>query len=263
MELGPKTSTLTWKVEKLMVKARDADGRERALHALARSKQADTRDRAVPIEQWMSQRKKEIELSMRREDIGSDAHRLRKAWSSFMSHGRRKPAAYPDVDDLLAALLNVPQITPKGNLYVPSQVIQEFERQYPNLDLRWPVSDVAHAFRRAWEKYKKSGATVQMNWLIGGILNDPVKGRPTGIFLNIVGGWKIQPNPRDLLDLLALEFLKAHRAVSRCDQCNMLFIRTAPNEKRCDQCKPKAERHYKTKWQSEKRATARRGGKRK
>jgi hypothetical protein len=146
-----------------------------------------------------------------------------------------------DSPQVLTELLNLPQSSgPSGEDY--AQANADFDQRY-KMSLRgWPAAALSGVFLNAVETYRedRGRGLREINSLVGVILNERQPGplglqRRAALRVNIVGGQKIEVEPRDLLDAVAVKFLDVYRSISRCKRegCNRLFIRDYPNDKYC------------------------------
>ncbi len=134
---------------------------------------------------------------------------------------------------VLADLLNLP--TPGRPDYAEANAA--FDRRYGELrrgQLQGTPAAISGMFRRAWEHRDAPSGHDEINLYLGGILNGPIEGKPTALYINIVDG-TVTPEPRDLLDALAVEFLHSYRSIAPCERegCSRLFIREFPNDRYC------------------------------
>lgn len=78
--------------------------------------------------------------------------------------------------------------------------------------------------------------------------------RPAGLRVDILAG-TIEPQPRDLLDALALEFMRSYRMIGRCERCRRFFFKTYPSDRYCSgPCGDAARSEAQRNWMRNKRA---------
>jgi hypothetical protein len=150
---------------------------------------------------------------------------------------------------VLADLLNLP--TPERPDYAEANAA--FDRRHGELrrgQLQGTAPAISGMFRRAWEHRDAPSGHDEINLSLGDILNSPVEGKPTALYINIVDG-TVTPEPRDLLDALAVEFLHSYRSIAPCERedCTRLFIREFPNDRYCsrrhaDEARRTAQRDF-------------------
>jgi hypothetical protein len=90
--------------------------------------------------------------------------------------------------------------------------------------------------------------------LIFGYAQIDGKEHPPGLRVDLLAG-KIEPVPRDLLDAIALEFMRSYRMIGPCDRCRRFFFKSYPSDRYCSgPCSDAARSEAQRNWMRNKRA---------
>jgi hypothetical protein len=149
--------------------------------------------------------------------------------------------------------------------------LEEMMRQMLNIKDDNTQHDARHAVRMArtlfcsmWHAHDK-GSNAQQQQLFNGCLAAvfgpaQIDGeyRNAGLQVDILAG-TIEPQPRDLLDALGLEFMRSYRMIGRCERCRRFFFKSYPTDRYCSRpCGDAARTEAQRNWMREKRAEEKR-----
>jgi hypothetical protein len=135
--------------------------------------------------------------------------------------------------------LNFPH--PGEKRYAAAQ--RDFEVQYDNLRGAGPATISGVLCRIAgckWDRKQRRWSLEKpnpddANLFVGNVLNQQVGNQATALYLNLSGQRIEVTHPRDLLDAIALKFLRSYRKVRICSRegCGKLFVYTHNNDHTC------------------------------
>jgi hypothetical protein len=146
----------------------------------------------------------------------------------------------------LRDLLNIPDSTRGGKVF--AEAAKDFIARYgalrilphsvmkPTDDQGVVVGALAWLFRQAWAA-RDGGETgrIKINTALSAIFTSAKisgENRAPGLKVDILAG-TIEPVPRDLLDAMAVEFMRSYRTIGQCERCTKFFFKTYANDRYC------------------------------
>lgn len=117
-------------------------------------------------------------------------------------------------------------------------------------------------FLAMWKVHDKGpGAQQVFNGCLATIFGPALIGGqdlPAGLRVDILAG-TIEPLPRDLLDALALEFMRSYRMIGSCERCRRFFFKSYLRDRYCSRpCGDVARTEAQRNWMRQKRAEQKR-----